>query len=119
MRVCHILQSYWEDYHPYGLFKPKVVFTIHNLNYGQKKIAEAAHYCQRFTTVSPTYAFETGTCVCVCASVCVRACTRYMRACAGASDPRRCVWTLLTRSDLDIQIYLNTVSRLLPFVLVR
>jgi len=53
-------QTYWEDYNPYGLWKPKVVFTIHNLNYGQKKIAEAALYCQRFTTVSPTYALETG-----------------------------------------------------------
>lgn len=53
-------QSYWEDYNPYGLWKPKVVFTIHNLNYGQKKIGEANFFCQRFTTVSPTYAFETG-----------------------------------------------------------
>lgn len=51
-------KAYWEDYNPYGLWKPRVVFTIHNLNYGQKKIAEAAEYCQRFTTVSPTYAFE-------------------------------------------------------------
>jgi hypothetical protein len=55
-----ITQSYWEDYNPYGLWKPKVIFTIHNLNYGQKRIAEAADYCQKFTTVSPTYAFETG-----------------------------------------------------------
>lgn len=30
------------------------------MNYGQKKIAEAAEYCQKFTTVSPTYAFEVG-----------------------------------------------------------
>eukprot|EP00878_Enallax_costatus_P012047 GHUV01012579.1.p1 GENE.GHUV01012579.1~~GHUV01012579.1.p1 ORF type:complete len:300 (+),score=79.17 GHUV01012579.1:538-1437(+) len=30
------------------------------MNYGQKKIAEAAYYCQKFTTVSPTYAFEVG-----------------------------------------------------------
>jgi starch synthase len=28
------------------------------MNYGAKKIAEAATACQRFTTVSPTYAFE-------------------------------------------------------------
>lgn len=54
------LQSFWQDYQPYGLWKPKVVFTIHNLNYGQKKLSEAAFFCQRFTTVSPTYAFETG-----------------------------------------------------------
>uniref|UniRef100_A0A7S3R3Z4 starch synthase n=1 Tax=Dunaliella tertiolecta TaxID=3047 RepID=A0A7S3R3Z4_DUNTE len=58
--TAHVAKAYWEDYNPYGLWKPKVVFTIHNLNYGQKKIAEAAQYCQRFTTVSPTYAFETG-----------------------------------------------------------
>lgn len=38
----------------------QVVFTIHNMNYGQKKITEAAYYCQKFTTVSPTYAFEVG-----------------------------------------------------------
>lgn len=38
----------------------QVVFTIHNMNYGQKKIAEAAAFCQSFTTVSPTYAFEVG-----------------------------------------------------------
>jgi hypothetical protein len=43
-------------------FRPflQIVFTIHNLNYGKKKISEAAYYCQKFTTVSPTYAFETG-----------------------------------------------------------
>ena len=38
----------------------QVVFTIHNMNYGQKKISEAAYYCQKFTTVSATYAFEVG-----------------------------------------------------------
>lgn len=38
----------------------QVVFTIHNMNYGQKKIAEAACYSQKITTVSPTYAFEVG-----------------------------------------------------------
>jgi hypothetical protein len=35
----------------FGLHNPKVVFTIHNLNYGQKKLAEAAQYSQKFTTV--------------------------------------------------------------------
>lgn len=55
-----VMQAFWQDYQPYGLWKPKVVFTIHNLNYGQKKIAEAALFSQRFTTVSPTYAYETG-----------------------------------------------------------
>lgn len=36
----------------------QVVFTIHNLDFGQSYIGEAAYYCQRFTTVSPTYAME-------------------------------------------------------------
>lgn len=58
--TAHVAQSYWSDYHPYGLHKPRVIFTIHNLNYGQKKIGEAAHACQKFTTVSPTYAYEVG-----------------------------------------------------------
>lgn len=63
---CHdwptapIAKFYWEEFHHWGLWKPRVVFTIHNLNYGQVKIGEAAHYSQRFTTVSPTYAFEVG-----------------------------------------------------------
>ena len=63
---CHdwptagIAKAYWEEYHHWGLWKPRVVFTIHNLNYGQIQIGEAAHYSQRFTTVSPTYAFEVG-----------------------------------------------------------
>jgi starch synthase len=30
------------------------------MNYGQKKITEAAEWSQKFTTVSPTYAFEIG-----------------------------------------------------------
>ena len=38
----------------------QVVFTIHNLEFGQNYIGEAAYYCQRFTTVSPTYATEVG-----------------------------------------------------------
>jgi starch synthase len=38
----------------------QVIFTIHNMNYGQERIAQAALSCQRFTTVSPTYAFEIG-----------------------------------------------------------
>ena len=61
---CHdwssaeVARAYWNDYHNYGLHKPKVVFTIHNLNYGAAKIAEAAQHSQRFTTVSPSYAGE-------------------------------------------------------------
>lgn len=63
---CHdwstasVARSYWNDYHHYGLWKPNVVFTIHNLNYGQANIGEAAMHCQKFTTVSPTYALEVG-----------------------------------------------------------
>lgn len=63
---CHdwstatVARSYWEEYRNYGLHKSAVVFTIHNMNYGQVKIGEAALYSQRFTTVSPTYAFEIG-----------------------------------------------------------
>ncbi|CAG9465646.1 unnamed protein product [Pedinophyceae sp. YPF-701] len=63
---CHdwssatVANSYWADYHNYGLWKPNVVFTIHNLEFGQAKIGAAAYACQRFTTVSPTYAFEIG-----------------------------------------------------------
>lgn len=63
---CHdwstadVAKAYWEEYHHYGLWKPKVIFTIHNLNYGERKIGEAAYFSQRFTTVSPTYAWEIG-----------------------------------------------------------
>ncbi|GMH38213.1 hypothetical protein BSKO_06097 [Bryopsis sp. KO-2023] len=63
---CHdwstadVARVYWDDYHHFGLWKPKVVFTIHNLNYGQTKIGEAARHSQKFTTVSPTYAMEVG-----------------------------------------------------------
>lgn len=69
---CHdwstatVARSYWEEYRSFGLHKSAVVFTIHNMNYGQVKIGEAALYSQRFTTVSPTYAFE----VCRVAVVC-------------------------------------------------
>ena len=61
---CHdwstadVARAYWEGYHAYGLWKPRVVFTIHNLEFGEKKIGEAAYYSQRFTTVSPSYAWE-------------------------------------------------------------
>jgi starch synthase len=61
---CHdwstadVAKAYWSEYHWYGLWKPAVVFTIHNLEFGAAKIGEAAYYCQRFTTVSPSYAGE-------------------------------------------------------------
>jgi hypothetical protein len=51
-------QAYWDGYHHYGLWKPKCVFTIHNAEFGLDRIGMAAYYCQRFTTVSPSYAFE-------------------------------------------------------------
>jgi len=56
--TAHVAASFWKDYQPYGLYKPRVVFTIHNMDFGIKKIGEAAHNSQRFTTVSPTYAME-------------------------------------------------------------
>lgn len=55
-----VAKFFWNDYQPYGLHKPKIVFTIHNLEFGQAKIGEAAMHSQRFTTVSPTYALEIG-----------------------------------------------------------
>ena len=61
---CHDWQtapcarSYWEDYNPYGLSNPRVVFTIHNMNYGAELIKEALTYSQVGTTVSRTYAEE-------------------------------------------------------------
>lgn len=51
-------KCYWNDYEPYGLGGGSVVFTIHNLNYGQEAIREAMVACQKATTVSPTYALE-------------------------------------------------------------
>ncbi|KAI7836090.1 hypothetical protein COHA_010018 [Chlorella ohadii] len=63
---CHdwstadVAKAYWTEYHQYGLWKPKVVFTIHNMDFGQIKLGEAAYYCQKFTTVSPSYAWEIG-----------------------------------------------------------
>ena len=47
-----------EDYARYGLDNPKVIFTIHNLHYGQALIADAMHNCAIATTVSRTYAKE-------------------------------------------------------------
>ena len=47
-----------EDYRHNGLWKPRAVFTIHNMEFGQAKLADAATHCQMFTTVSPTYANE-------------------------------------------------------------
>lgn len=58
---CHdwstapVASLYWHNYHHFGLGRPRVVFTIHNAEYGLAKIGAAAHHSQRFTTVSPKY----------------------------------------------------------------
>jgi len=36
----------WEDYHNAGLWKPRVAFTIHNLEFGQAKIGDAMYNAQ-------------------------------------------------------------------------
>lgn len=53
-----LCRAYWQGYNSYGLWKPRVVFTIHNADFGLAKIGEAALHSQRFTTVSPSYASE-------------------------------------------------------------
>ena len=61
---CHdwqtapVAKCYWEDYHNYGLSNPRIIFTIHNLDFGQDLIREAMDYSQIGTTVSRTYAQE-------------------------------------------------------------
>ena len=61
---CHdwqtapVAKAYWEDYHNYGMSNPRIVFTIHNLDFGQGLIREAMDYSQIGTTVSKTYAQE-------------------------------------------------------------
>ena len=32
--ILQVCKSYWEDYQKFGLPNSRVVFTIHNLNYG-------------------------------------------------------------------------------------
>ena len=57
---CHDWQtapcakSYWEDSTAFGLSHPRVVFPIHNLNYGAALLKEAMTYSQASTTVSRT-----------------------------------------------------------------
>ena len=51
-------RAYWTEWHNYGLHKPKAVFTIHNLEFGQAKIGQAVYHSQIVTTVSPSYAGE-------------------------------------------------------------
>ncbi|XP_062088414.1 starch synthase 3, chloroplastic/amyloplastic isoform X2 [Humulus lupulus] len=47
-----------EHYVHYGLSKARVVFTIHNLEFGAHAIAKAVAKSDKATTVSPTYAKE-------------------------------------------------------------
>ncbi|XP_019174432.1 PREDICTED: starch synthase 3, chloroplastic/amyloplastic isoform X2 [Ipomoea nil] len=47
-----------EQYMHYGLSKARVVFTIHNLEFGAQFIAKAMQYSDKATTVSPNYSKE-------------------------------------------------------------
>ncbi|KAG8634365.1 hypothetical protein MANES_17G038908v8 [Manihot esculenta] len=47
-----------DHYMDYGLSKARVVFTIHNLEFGAGHIAKAMAYSDKSTTVSPTYSKE-------------------------------------------------------------
>ncbi|XP_019055907.1 PREDICTED: starch synthase 3, chloroplastic/amyloplastic isoform X2 [Nelumbo nucifera] len=47
-----------EHYMHYGLSKARVVFTIHNLEFGAQLIGKAMLYSDKATTVSPTYSRE-------------------------------------------------------------
>ncbi|KAJ8761784.1 hypothetical protein K2173_004596 [Erythroxylum novogranatense] len=47
-----------DHYMHYGLSKARVVFTIHNLEFGASNIGKAMAYADKATTVSPTYSRE-------------------------------------------------------------
>ncbi|XP_043807776.1 soluble starch synthase 3, chloroplastic/amyloplastic isoform X2 [Manihot esculenta] len=47
-----------DHYTHYGLSKARVVFTIHNLEFGAGNIGRAMAYTDKSTTVSPTYSKE-------------------------------------------------------------
>lgn len=47
-----------DHYMHYGLSKARVVFTIHNLEFGAHLIGKAMTYADKATTVSPTYSQE-------------------------------------------------------------
>ncbi|GAB4830860.1 Soluble starch synthase 3, chloroplastic/amyloplastic [Ancistrocladus abbreviatus] len=61
---CHDWSSapvswlYREHYTHYGLCKARVVFTIHNLEFGAHFIGKAMAFSDKATTVSPTYSKE-------------------------------------------------------------
>jgi len=57
-QTAPVAKALWSNYHANGLPNTRVVFTIHNMNYGANLIAEAVAYSQRATTVSKTYAEE-------------------------------------------------------------
>ncbi|KAK4485083.1 hypothetical protein RD792_007691 [Penstemon davidsonii] len=54
-----------EHYVHYGLSKARVVFTIHNLEFGANLIGKAMEYSDKATTVSPTYSQEVSRHPCV------------------------------------------------------
>ncbi|KAI3740949.1 hypothetical protein L2E82_31424 [Cichorium intybus] len=47
-----------DEYMHYGLSKARIVFTIHNLEFGAQLIGKAMAYADKATTVSPTYSRE-------------------------------------------------------------
>lgn len=47
-----------DQYMHYGLSKARIVFTIHNLEFGAQLIGKAMAYADKATTVSPTYSRE-------------------------------------------------------------
>ncbi|KDP20743.1 hypothetical protein JCGZ_21214 [Jatropha curcas] len=47
-----------DHYKHYGLSKARIVFTIHNLEFGAGNIGKAMTYADKSTTVSPTYSKE-------------------------------------------------------------
>ncbi|CAI9760263.1 unnamed protein product [Fraxinus pennsylvanica] len=61
---CHDWSSapvawlYKKHYRHYGLNKARVVFSIHNLEYGANLIGKAMEHSDKATTVSPTYSQE-------------------------------------------------------------
>ena len=57
-QTAPVARLYWDCYRHHGLPNTRIVFTIHNLNYGANLVGEAMTYSQRATTVSRTYAGE-------------------------------------------------------------
>ncbi|PHT30313.1 Soluble starch synthase 3, chloroplastic/amyloplastic [Capsicum baccatum] len=61
---CHdwssapVARLFKEQYKHYGLSKSRIVFTIHNLEFGADLIGKAMTFADKATTVSPTYSRE-------------------------------------------------------------